>query len=65
MQKKLAVAAFLFSLILTSLTFAQNYNDAIRLSFPGLGSDARALGMGNSFIAISDNTAGGILIQPD
>ena len=36
---------------------AQNYNDAIRLSFPGLGSNARALGMGNAFNALSDDAS--------
>jgi len=34
---------------------AQNSNDALRLSEPGLGFSARALGMGNSFSAISDD----------
>ncbi|HRN28006.1 MAG TPA: hypothetical protein PLH53_09080 [Ignavibacteriaceae bacterium] len=36
---------------------AQNYNDAIRLGFPGLGSNARALGMGNAFNALSDDAS--------
>jgi len=38
---------------LSGLNFAQNYNDALLLSEPGLYSDARALGMGNSFTALS------------
>ncbi len=38
-------------------TNAQNYNDAIRLGFPGLGSNARALGMGNAFNALSDDAS--------
>lgn len=59
MRTKMLFTAFLIILFLTSFTSAQNYNDAIRLSYPGLGSDARALGMGNSFIAVSDNAAGG------
>jgi hypothetical protein len=37
--------------------YAQNYNDAIRLGFPGLGSNARALGMGNAFNALSDDAS--------
>ena len=38
-------------------TQAQNYNDALRLGFPGLGSNARALGMGNAFNALSDDAS--------
>jgi len=38
-------------------TNAQNYNDALRLGFPGLGSNARALGMGNAFNALSDDAS--------
>lgn len=34
---------------------AQNINDALRLAIPGLGSNARALGMGNSYIGLSDD----------
>ena len=45
-------------LLITVTTLqAQNYNDAIRLSFPGLGSNARALGMGNAFNALSDDAS--------
>ncbi|MBW7842776.1 MAG: outer membrane protein transport protein [Ignavibacterium sp.] len=50
---KLFGAIILFS----SLIYAQNYNDAIRLGFPGLGSNARALGMGNAFNALSDDAS--------
>lgn len=41
-----------------NICFAQNFNDALRLSFPGSGSSARALGMGNSYIAQSDEFSG-------
>ncbi|OGU74316.1 MAG: hypothetical protein A2V93_04890 [Ignavibacteria bacterium RBG_16_34_14] len=34
---------------------AQNINDALRVAIPGLGSNARALGMGNSYIGLSDD----------
>jgi len=34
---------------------AQNINDALRVTIPGLGSNARALGMGNSYIGLSDD----------
>lgn len=37
--------------------FPQNTNDALRLAYPGLGSNARALGMGNSFIGLSDDAS--------
>lgn len=51
-KKFYLIIAFLF---FSSLLFAQNYNDALRVSFPGLGSSARALGMGNSYISLSDD----------
>lgn len=35
-------------LILTSSLFAQNENDAVRLAVPGIITDARSLGLGNS-----------------
>lgn len=50
-------------LILTSFLFlvfevsAQNSNDALRLAFPGLGPGGRALGMGNSYIGVSDDAS--------
>ena len=37
----------------TAFSSAQNYNDALLLSEPGLYTGARALGMGNSFTALS------------
>ena len=43
--------------------YAQNANDALRLGQPGLGSDARALGMGNSYIGLSDG-AGAAFFNP-
>ena len=46
-----------FILISVTSLQAQNYNDAIRLGFPGLGSNARALGMGNAFNALSDDAS--------
>ena len=35
-------------LILSSSLFAQNENDAVRLAVPGIITDARSLGLGNS-----------------
>ena len=39
----------------SSFINAQNVNDILRVAIPGLGSNARALGMGNSYIALSDD----------
>ncbi len=36
---------------------AQNETDALRLALPGLGVSARALGMGNSYIGLSDDAS--------
>lgn len=58
MFTKIIVQIIIISSLLSGFTLAQNYNDAIRVGFPGLGPDARALGMGNTFVAISDNAAG-------
>ncbi len=44
------IAAFFYT-----ETKAQNFNDALRLSEPGLGFNARALGMGNAYVGISDD----------
>ncbi|HSL90940.1 MAG TPA: outer membrane protein transport protein [Ignavibacteriaceae bacterium] len=49
--------SLLVILFFSSNVFAQNVNDALRLGMPGLGSNARALGMGNSFISISDDAS--------
>ncbi|MGD8306450.1 MAG: outer membrane protein transport protein [Ignavibacteria bacterium] len=44
-------------LLITVSTFlsAQNFNDALLLSEPGIFNGARSLGMGNSYVAISDD----------
>lgn len=53
------IAQFIVILLLINTTSfeskAQNLNDALRVAVPGLGSNARALGMGNSYIALSDD----------
>jgi len=46
-----------FILICSAAVFAQNVNDAVRLGQPGLGANARALGMGNSYIGLSDDAS--------
>jgi len=56
--------AFFIGLILTvflpTQLAAQNYYDALRLSIPGIGSNARALGMGNAYQALSDDFSAAI-----
>jgi hypothetical protein len=52
------IATILFFLAFAqNEVFAQNTNDALRLAYSGLGSNARALGMGNSYLALSDDAS--------
>lgn len=53
MQKKSFF--ILFFIIIIGVNKAQNFNDALRVGVPGLGMNARALGMGNSYLALSDD----------
>lgn len=47
---------FIIVLVFTSTTlFAQNFNDALRLSFQPYKIGARALGMGGAFVGLSDD----------
>ncbi|MCX8057677.1 MAG: hypothetical protein N3F03_08730 [Ignavibacteria bacterium] len=46
---------FTLLLLLTSTILAQNFNDALRLSFQPYKIGARALGMGGAFTAVSDD----------
>jgi len=57
--RKIILATF----CIVSVGFAQNYNDALLLSEPGLYSGARALGMGNSYTALS-NDFSAVLFNP-
>lgn len=52
--KKLLIIIFTVVVAFTEI-YSQNFNDALRLSYPGIGSSARALGMGNAFTAISND----------
>jgi long-subunit fatty acid transport protein len=52
--KKLSIILFA---LLTAPLFAQNVNDALRVTEPGLGPNARALGMGNAYIGLSDDAS--------
>jgi long-subunit fatty acid transport protein len=47
------VSFFLFS----SISFSQGVSDALRVGISGLGPDARALGMGDSYIGLSDDAS--------
>ena len=58
------IRIFMIALIsIANFCFAQNYNDALLLSEPGLYSGARALGMGNSYTALS-NDYSAVLFNP-
>jgi hypothetical protein len=56
---------FLFILLAFSIKslLAQNFNDALLLSEPGLNSGVRALSMGNSFTSLSNDFLG-VLFNP-
>lgn len=58
--KSIIVTAVLF---ISNLIVAQNYNDALLLSEPGIYYGARALSMGNSFTSLS-NDFSGVLFNP-
>jgi long-subunit fatty acid transport protein len=48
------IAVFLINFV---SIFSQNTNDVLRLAFPGLGVGGRALGMGNSYVGVSDDAS--------
>ncbi len=58
---KILIAAGL--IIISNPLKAQNYNDALLLSEPGLYTGARALSLGNSYTALS-NDFSGVLFNP-
>src|ERR1039457_2999090 len=49
---------FAITLLITEI-YPQTINDALRLGYSGIGSSARALGMGNSYIGLSDDATAG------
>ncbi len=49
----------LFAIGLTQI-YPQNINDGLRLAFPGVGSNARTLGMGNAYNALSNDFSGSL-----
>jgi len=52
---KMKKIILLFVICGSSFSLAQNYNDALLLSEPGIYTSARALGMGNSYTALGDD----------
>ena len=54
MKVKIRIAAVLI-IALSTIINAQNFNDALRLSDPGLISSPRAFGMGNAYTSISND----------
>ncbi len=54
---------FTLVMILNILTLGQNSNDALRLTIPGIISNARALGMGNSYVS-HGNDYSSVLFNP-
>src|SRR3990172_4509580 len=54
-----AKLTIILGLLLTQVSYTQNVNDALRLGNNGLGISARALGMGNSYIGLSDDASAG------
>ncbi|PIW68915.1 MAG: hypothetical protein COW08_10050, partial [Ignavibacteriales bacterium CG12_big_fil_rev_8_21_14_0_65_30_8] len=57
MKKLLKAFTFISILILTTNIYSQGIPDVLRLGEPGLGIGARALGMGNSYIGLSDDAS--------
>ncbi|MCX6171001.1 MAG: outer membrane protein transport protein [Ignavibacteriales bacterium] len=49
------ILVLIMSFAFSANMLAQNYNDALRLSEPGIITGARSLGMGNAYVALSDD----------
>ncbi|MGD8778514.1 MAG: outer membrane protein transport protein [Ignavibacteria bacterium] len=60
---KLILSVICCILFLFSELYSQNFNDALRLSEPGIGSSAKALGMGNAYSA-SGSDFSAVLLNP-
>lgn len=54
-MNNILVKTILYVLLLSISINGQNYNDIVLLTEPGLGSSARALGLGNSYLALSED----------
>ncbi|PKL82161.1 MAG: hypothetical protein CVV24_11540 [Ignavibacteriae bacterium HGW-Ignavibacteriae-3] len=60
MKKFKIIIAMLFGLFFSMTLQAQNFNDALRLTEPGIISGARALSMGNAYTGLSNDFSGSI-----
>lgn len=56
-HSKIVLLSFIIVLAFSNLIFSQGIPDVLRLGQPGLGLGARALGMGNSYIALSEDAS--------
>ena len=49
------ILGLILSIFFSVNVYSQNFNDALRLSEPGIISGARSLAMGNAYVALSDD----------
>ena len=59
MKFKSCLRLIIIIAIVSTAVYPQTINDALRLGYTGIGSSARALGMGNSYIGLSDDASAG------
>lgn len=57
-MKKFSRHLLILLAVIVTTNYSQNINDALRLSFPGIGANAKALGMGNAYNALSYDYSG-------
>lgn len=62
-NRHISKLSLVLTLVCSISISAQNSNDALRLTIPGIISNARALGMGNSYVAIG-NDYSSVLFNP-
>ena len=61
--KNIYKSSLILFLLINSILMGQNSNDALRLTVPGIISNARALGMGNSYLT-QGNDYSGVVFNP-
>lgn len=59
-MKRFSKYLLILFIIAVTTNYSQTINDALRLAFPGIGSSARALGMGNAYNALSYDYSGSL-----
>lgn len=59
MKPQSCIKLLILLAIFSTTVYSQTITDGLRLGFPGIGSSARALGMGNSYIGLSDDATAG------